>query len=125
MNSIKSPYTVAAKVMSQPSHSYKGTTLKLQYVQQSKKKEEFKMNQLLVCGLPYGVDKDEYELNIADCLDMREDEDFKLVINDDSSAVITFANSYSAKGGLFMGYLLCLYPYLWVSFVFRASGEDG
>ena len=55
------------------------------------------MNQLLICGLPHGVEKAVCELRIGDCLGMEEEEDFELVINDDSSAVITFAKSYSEK----------------------------
>jgi poly [ADP-ribose] polymerase 10/14/15 len=88
---------VAAKVISQPNHTLKKAALSLQYVRQSKEKEEYKMNQLLIRGLPRGVEKGVHELNIADCLDMDEEEDFDLVINDDSSAVLTFAKSYSAK----------------------------
>ena len=89
---------VAAKVISQPNHTLKKAALSLQYVRQSKEKEEYTMNQLLIRGLPRGVEKGVYELKIADCLDMDEEEDFDLVINDDSSAALTFAKSYSAKG---------------------------
>ena len=60
------------------------------------------MNQLLICGLPPGIEKGVYELNIADCLEMDEEEDFELVIYDDSSALLTFTQSYSAKSKLFM-----------------------
>lgn len=60
------------------------------------------MNQLRICGLPHGVEKDVYELKIADCLEMDEEDDFELVINDDSTALLTFTQSYSAKSKLFI-----------------------
>ena len=107
--------------MSQKSHVFKKATLSLQYVCHSKEKEEYKMNQLLIHGLPHGVEKEVYELRIADCLEMDEEEDFNLVINDDLSAVITFTNSYSAKGkaskqiSFHYSLLAC----------FRATADDG
>ena len=87
---------VAAQVMSR-SHQYKKIPLKLQYVHQVKQKEQFQMNQLVICGLPDGTKKDVYELKIAGYLDMDEEEDFQLEIKE-SSAVITFAKSFSAEG---------------------------
>ena len=56
------------------------------------------MNQLVVNGLPDGIEKDVYELIIADILKMDEDEDFELVIDNKSTAIITFAKCYSAEG---------------------------
>ena len=79
------------------SHTFKKAALQLQYVRQLKQKEEFKMNQLAIHGIPDGVKKDVYEVTIAGCLGMDEDEDFELQISG-SSAVITFAKSYSDEG---------------------------
>lgn len=91
-------YTVAAQVMSKDSHTFKRAILQLQFVHQIEPKaEEFKMNQLAVHGLPDGVEKEVYEVAIAGCLDMEEDEDFVLQITG-SSAVITFTKSFPREG---------------------------
>lgn len=84
--------------MSKDSHTFKKALLQLQFVRQVKQKpEEFQMNQLAVHGLPDGVDKEVYEVTIAGCLRMEEDEDFVLQIND-SSALITFTESFTHEG---------------------------
>ena len=89
--------TVAAQVMSK-SHTFKSASLRLQYVYRVKQKEDFIMNQLAVRNLPDGVEKEVYEVTIAGCLDMEEEEDFHLQLFDDSSAIITFAKSYAMEG---------------------------
>ena len=90
-------YTVAAEVMSQSTHTLKKASLSLKFVLQ--KKEKYLKNQLIIHGLPDGVEKGVVELIVADCLQMEEDDDFQLVINaDSSSAVITFTQDCSAKG---------------------------
>ena len=93
------PFTVvAAKVISKGSHTFKKASLQLQFVHQIEQKaEEFKMNQLAVHGLPAGVEKEVYEVTIAGCLDMEEDDDFVLQITG-SSAVITFKESFQHEG---------------------------
>ena len=87
--------TVAAQVMSITSHVFKKASLSLRRVKQ---KGDYRMDQLAICGLPDDVEKEIYELIIADCLNMEEDDDFELVICADSSAVITFAKCYPAEG---------------------------
>lgn len=89
-------FAVAAQVMSR-GHTFKKATLQLQFVRQVKQEAEFQLNQLTIHGLPDGVEKDIYEVIIAGCLDMEEDDDFKMQISG-SSAVITFAKDYSAEG---------------------------
>ena len=88
---------VAAKVMSTTPHIFKKASLSLSYVQHVKQTEEFKMDQLVVLGLPDGTEKDSYELIIADVLKMDEENDFELVI-DKSTAIITFAKCYTTEG---------------------------
>lgn len=90
---------VAAQVMSRESHTFKKGILQLEFVRQVKQKaeEEFKMNQLAIHGLPDGVDKEIYEVVIAGCLDMDEEDDFELQINR-SSAVITFTKPFTHEG---------------------------
>ena len=84
--------------MSKESHTFKKALLQLQFVHQVKQKaEEFKMNQLAVRGLPDRVEKEAYEVIIAGCLDMDEDEDFVLQITG-SSAIITFTESFPYEG---------------------------
>lgn len=87
---------VAEGVMSR-SHKIRKIPLDLQYVRKVKQKEQFQMNQLIVRGLPDGMTKDVYVYKIVDHLDMDEDDDFQLEVKE-STAVITFAKSYSAKG---------------------------
>lgn len=94
-------YTVAAQVMSQPKHVFKKATLSLELIK--KKKDSRKMNQLLIRGLPGGTKGDVYEVRLGGLLGMDEEEDFDLAINDDTTAVITFTESYS-KSGKFMKY---------------------
>ena len=79
------------------SHTFKKAALQLQYVRQLKQKDEFAMNQLAIHGIPDGVKKDVYEVTIASYLGMDEEEDFDLQMRG-SSAVITFAKTYSAEG---------------------------
>ena len=84
--------------MSKDSHTFKKAPLQLQFVHQIEPKaEEFKMNQLAIHGLPDGVEKEVYEVTIGGCLNMEEDDDFVLQITD-SSAVITFTESFPHEG---------------------------
>ena len=90
-------HAVAAQVMSK-SHKLVKAPLQLQFARQEKKKvEEFKRNQLAVHGLPEGVKKTFYEVVIAGCLEMEEEDDFELEVFD-SSAIITFTKDYSTEG---------------------------
>ena len=75
---------------------YKDACLSLQYVR-GPLKTDYKKNQLLVCGLPQGLEKDEYEVIISDCLEMEESE-FEIVINYDSTATINFGKDFSFRG---------------------------
>ena len=88
-------HKVAAQVMSQSNHVIRGATLSLQYFRQPN--SEYKMNQLLIRGIPCLDDKYAYELILADddCLDTTE---FELSFKDDSSALIVFAKHHSFQG---------------------------
>ena len=83
-------------MMSKSEHMYKDACLSLQYVH-GPLKTDYKKNQLLVCGLPQGLEKDEYEVTISDCLEMEESE-FEIVINYDSTATINFGKDFSFRG---------------------------
>ena len=84
--------------MSTTPHIFKKASLSLKYAQHVKQKGDYRMDQLVIRGLPDGVEKEIYEVIIADCLNMEEDDNFKLAIGADSSAVITFAKCYPAEG---------------------------
>ena len=88
-------HKVASRVMSQSNHVIRGAALSLQYFRQPN--SEYKMNQLLICGIPRLDDKYAYELILADddCLDTTE---FELFFKDDSSALIKFSKDHSFQG---------------------------
>ena len=85
--------TVAAQVVSR-SHKFKRADLEVQFVKQEEQKAEvFKKNQLSISGLPEGTTKDVYEVAIAGCLDMEEEDDFELEVSG-QSALLTFTEDY-------------------------------
>ena len=104
--------------MLQKNHKLHKATLSLKYVHQPKKGE---MYQLVIHGLPDGVEEGVVKLIVGDVLDMDDEDDFDLVINDDSSGVITFANDYPAKGKLHEMYVLNSRFFCY----FRTSDDEG
>ena len=79
------------------SHRFKKADLEVQFVQQEEQKTEiFKKNQLSISGLPEGTTKEVYEVAIAGCLDMEEEDDFELEVSG-QSALLTFTEDYPIK----------------------------
>ena len=113
---------VAANVMSKSRHMYKDICLSLEYV-----RGPLKTDQLLVRGLPPGLEKDEYEIIFSDMLGMEE---IEIVINDDSSATLNFASPYSFRGKL-CGVLPnpssceCVYSVLELQIMMKKIAEKG
>ena len=84
---------VAAQVVSKI-HKFKKAILEVQFVKQKEQRAEvFKKNQLSITGLPEGTTKEVYEVAIAGCLNMEEEDDFELEVSD-QSALLTFTEDY-------------------------------
>ena len=81
--------------MSQSGHVIEGASVGLQYVCHSR--TEFKMNQLVIRGIPRVMEKNAYKIVLADC-DCLDMSDFELVFNGDTSAIITFPKNYTTQG---------------------------